>query len=104
MSCRAVTDMTPERWKQISHVYEAAVARRATERRAFVAEACGSDDALRREVEALLDQPTSPPFLEKLTPAVVADAVGDQISSSMSGRRFGAYLLHERIGAGGMDI
>ena len=94
--------MTPERWKRISHVYEAAHARPATERAGFVAQACGSDETLRLEVQALLDQPTSPPFLEKLTPAVVADAVGDQVGSNMSGRRFGAYLLHERIGAGGM--
>ena len=56
--------MTPERWKQVSKLYEAARARPAHERDAFLAEACASDATLRREVQSLLDQPTSPPQLK----------------------------------------
>ncbi len=94
--------MTPERWKQISRIYEDARARPMSGRAAFIATACGSDDELRREVQALLDQPTSPAFLDALTPAAVAAAIGDDARSSMTGRRLGAYLLQERIGVGGM--
>jgi TolB-like protein len=94
--------MTPERWQQISQIYDAACVRPLGERAAFVAGVCGHDAGLRREVEALLDQPTSPPALEKLTPAAVARAIGDEAPATMTGRRFGPYVVHERIGAGGM--
>jgi serine/threonine protein kinase/Tol biopolymer transport system component len=67
-------------------------------------------------VQALLDQPTSPqgledPQLERfgrffdagLTPSMVAQALGPvEDVVNVTGRRFGAYLVHERIGVGGM--
>jgi serine/threonine-protein kinase len=93
--------MTSERWKQISHVFEAARTRLSSARAAFLIEACAGDEELRREVQALLDQPTSPTALEGLTPALVAQALGDE-AANMTGRRFGAYLVHERIAVGGM--
>src|SRR5262245_34134561 len=94
--------MTPERWKQISLIYEGALARAASDRGAFLTEACAGDVSLQREVQALLDQPTSPQQLEGLTPAAVADAMGDDADSGLTGHRFGVYLVHEQIGAGGM--
>ncbi len=95
--------MTPDRWKQISQIYEDARTRRASEREAFLAEACAGDASLQREVQALLDQPTSPQGLEGLTPSMVAQALGPVDEGvNFTGRRFGAYLVHERIGVGGM--
>ncbi len=47
--------MTPERWREIERLYHAALERDAAERAAFLNEACGGDEALRREVESLLD-------------------------------------------------
>src|SRR5687767_13087307 len=94
--------MTPERWKQISQLYEAARSRSASARQAYLVDVCGSDEALRREVQALLDQPTSPTGLEGLTPAMVAQAMSDVVATDLTGRRFGAYVVHERIGAGGI--
>jgi len=43
--------MTPERWQQISDIFEAVLLRAAPDREAFVAEACNGDEELRREVE-----------------------------------------------------
>jgi eukaryotic-like serine/threonine-protein kinase len=94
--------MTPDRWKQVSELYDAARARQTDARTAFLAEACGTDEALRQEVQALLDQPTSPRVLERMTPSAVAGAMGSEAGSDLTGRRFGPYLLRERIGAGGM--
>ena len=51
--------MTPERWKRIEELYHAARARPPGERAAFLAEACRDDEALRREVESLLNEPVS---------------------------------------------
>ena len=51
--------MTPERWKQVEELYHAARARPPGERVAFLAGACADDEALRREVESLLNEPVS---------------------------------------------
>ena len=45
--------LAPERWRAVETCH-AALARGEQQRAEFLAEACGSDDALRREVEALL--------------------------------------------------
>src|SRR6185436_4832335 len=81
--------MTPERWQQISAIYQQAAARTAKDRDAYVIHACGADTELRREVEALLAQGES--FL--------ANPV-----SLPSRTRLGAYELVEVVGAGGMGI
>jgi serine/threonine protein kinase/Tol biopolymer transport system component len=93
--------MTPERWKQISRIYEGARLRAASDRAAFLTEACAGDASLQRDVQALLDQPTSPQGLAGLTPSAIAQAMGDG-DTGLTGRRFGVYLVHERIGVGGM--
>ena len=48
--------MTPERWQRVEELYHAAYARPIGERAAFLAEACRQDDALRRQVESLLNE------------------------------------------------
>jgi serine/threonine protein kinase len=67
---------------------------------AFLTEACAGDASLQREVQALLEQPTE--GLEGLTPSVIAHAIGNADSGGLTGRRFGVYLVGERIGVGGM--
>ena len=47
--------MTPERWQQITKVFNDALARDATARGAFLDEACAADRELRAEVNALLE-------------------------------------------------
>src|SRR5678809_1257264 len=81
--------MKPERWQEISAIYQQAAARTAKERDAYLTHACGIDLELRREVEALLAQGES--FLAspvRLPP----------------GSRIGAYELLEILGAGGMGV
>jgi hypothetical protein len=46
--------MTPERWKRIDEIFEAASERAPSERGAFLDGACAGDEELRREVESLL--------------------------------------------------
>jgi tetratricopeptide (TPR) repeat protein len=46
--------MTPERWRAITAVFNAALARDAADRDAFVADCCADDGALRRDVDAML--------------------------------------------------
>src|SRR5438034_11098567 len=46
--------MTPERWRQITAIFDAALAHDEAERAAFVASSCGSDAALRCEIESII--------------------------------------------------
>ena len=46
--------MGPERWQRIEELYHAALELGESERAEFLAQACGGDEALRREVESLL--------------------------------------------------
>ena len=93
--------MTPERWQEVERVYHAALAHRKEERATFLAEACGADASLVREVESLLARAgAASAFLE--TPARVAGAAGQAAGQSLVGRRLGPYAIQSVLGVGGM--
>src|SRR5688572_5596893 len=95
--------MTPERWRRVEDILQAALMRADSERAAFIAHSCAEDDELRREVESLLaEQASTAGFLERPAAADAAQLVGDAGTSLLTGRRLGAYDLHARIGVGGM--
>ena len=95
--------MTPERWRRVEELYHAALTRDESDRPAFLARACAGDDAMLREVETLLAQPTSKGgFLDGHAVVAATQMVSDIGASMLTGRRLGAYQLHERIGIGGM--
>jgi eukaryotic-like serine/threonine-protein kinase len=48
--------MTPERWRQIDNLFDAALQLDPAVRRAWLEQACGNDDELRAEVISLLNQ------------------------------------------------
>ena len=93
--------MTPERWRQVEEIRHAALSRVESDREAFLAHACAGDPALRREVEAALAQHESG-FLEAPAMDAAVPTVSDAGASLLTGRRIGAYQVHERIGVGGM--
>ena len=98
-------DMTPERWKRTEELYYAARARAPEGRTSFLAEACPDDEALRRDVESLLNEPASDDgFLAKpllVMPAHIGAAAA-VTREAMAGRSLGGYQLQALLGAGGM--
>jgi serine/threonine protein kinase/tetratricopeptide (TPR) repeat protein len=90
----------PGDWSRMREVFEAARALPHEARSAYLANTCGGDDGLRREVEALLDSHhRAAGFLEQpahLTP------IPEPVTTHLEGQRIGPYLVHARIGAGGM--
>ena len=96
--------MRPERWRRIEELYHSAEALPPGERTAFLQGACPDDDAVRRDVESLLNESASSDrLLDKH--ALVAGAeleVEDVAPGSMAGRSIGTYQLQALIGAGGM--
>jgi eukaryotic-like serine/threonine-protein kinase len=87
--------MNPERWQQIEAIYHAAVEREPTTRAAYLAQACGSDTDLRREVQSLLERDPSSPENPLNQPAW-------QPAMVSVGTRLGPYEILASIGAGGM--
>jgi Tol biopolymer transport system component len=94
--------MTPERWQQVERLYHAALERKASQRAAFLREACPGDDALRGEVESLLAQENGASVLEKPAIEVAAKALGGDGGPSLPGRQIGGYQVLSLLGAGGM--
>lgn len=112
--------MTPDRWRRIDELFEAALDRDPAEREAFLDEACGDDSALRREVERLLEvDERAGDFIERpaLTSAVWprGDAESDALERTTPSHppidegRFvpgtvvsGRYRIVSLLGRGGM--
>ena len=91
--------LPPDDWSRLKEIFEGARALPADARPAYVAAACGDDDALRQEVERLLaSHEGAKSFLE--TPAVRFDDT--KVTKDLTGQRIGPYTLAVRIGAGGM--
>jgi serine/threonine protein kinase/sugar lactone lactonase YvrE len=95
--------MQPERWQQVDQVFQAALERTPEERAAFISGACGDDDSLRREVEALLAADRQAGSLIKAPAYVVAAPLivgGD--AQSLLGRTVGHCRIVSLLGKGGM--
>jgi serine/threonine protein kinase/Tol biopolymer transport system component len=87
--------MTPERWRQVTEIFHAAIATEPAQRDAFLAEACAHDRGLRADVESLIAAHRQ------------ADGFGDRpvsvtAPSLESGTSFGPYRIEGLLGAGGM--
>ena len=96
--------MNPERWQQLKKLFEAALEKDAPARAAFLDEACCSDQALRREVQVLLDSYGGGSFLEKPAYEAVPELFQSEAEDSLVGRSLGPYEIKAKIGQGGMGI
>jgi len=95
-----VTDSA--RRRRVEELCDAALGCPPGDRAAFLAEACAGDDALRRDVEALLAHaPRAEGFLEGSVGAVAASVLAEP-SGALAGRQIGSYRIVSLLGAGGM--
>ena len=94
--------MTPEHWARIEELYHAAYARPPAERAAFLADACPDDAALRRQVEALLNETQSGDAFFPQPALGMAHVIPDGASEYLTDRALGGYQIQMLIGAGGM--
>jgi Tol biopolymer transport system component len=86
-------------WGRTKQVFQAALERNPDERAAFLRDTCGEDEALRAEVQSLLDaHGEAGAFADR--PAV--EILGFSASPVSEGMQLGAYHIESRIGAGGM--
>jgi serine/threonine protein kinase/Tol biopolymer transport system component/tetratricopeptide (TPR) repeat protein len=96
--------VTPERWKQIEGVFDAAIDLAPAEREAYLTTACGGDAELRRQVELLIrSHEEAGAFIEEPAVAGVLSEGGKfEEEAPFIGRRVGSYRLVRELGRGGM--
>lgn len=93
--------MKPERWKRAKEILPEARALPLEARAAFLDEACGDDQGLRREIESFLaTDPGALVFLER--PPIKLLGEGDTVIQEDS--RVGAYRILQQLGSGGMGV
>ena len=95
--------MSSDRWQRVEDLCHAALAERAEERSAFLADACQGDEELRREVESLLAQESGAETFMSVPAAVLAGSAAlEHPRSLLIGARFGSYTIRSLLGVGGM--
>ena len=91
------------RWQHVSRLYHDVLGRAGDERAAFLQEACGGDEALRRDVESLLAQEgRAEGFLAGPALAVAVKVIREAPRASMIGTQLGCYQILSLLGSGGM--
>jgi serine/threonine protein kinase/tetratricopeptide (TPR) repeat protein len=93
--------MTPEHWRRVEDIFQAALDLNAEERARYMSVACGEDAALRRDVEHLLLQHESGAGPTFHVGKDVLDSI-EELADPLIGMRLGAYLIIREIGRGGM--
>src|SRR5689334_12731142 len=98
--------MTPERWRQVEEIFQAALDLSPEERVHYVSNVCAEDSQLKRDVESLLLQYDSAgelldaPVYGNTELSALESFVEDK--DPMIGRRLGSYRIEREIGRGGM--
>src|SRR5215470_19159706 len=89
--------MTPERWREVTQIYGAVLSRTPERRAAAVAELCGTDNELRREIESLLESQHGASLLDH--PAGDHPSVMQMLTI---GSQIGVFRIDSLLGVGGM--
>src|SRR5438128_1214998 len=89
----------------LKEIFHSARSLAPTERDAFLDAACGTDERLRREIDALLaSDRAAADFIADSPEQLAAELFAGPPVFSEAGRIIGQYRLVECIGAGGMGV
>ena len=99
--------MNPQRWQQISRIFNHAISLDGAARSAYVKEKCGADDDLKAEVERLIESHQSAENRDFIGGLAVEDLAeqfteGEEKHALHKGQQFGSYLILDHLGSGGM--
>src|SRR5205823_4291183 len=91
------------RWRRITDIYHATIARRPEERASFLGEECGGDESLRKQVEAMVKSlERSSDFIESPAFAVAPELLLEEPAGDLVGQLIGHYRIESLLAVGGM--
>ena len=92
-----------DHWTTVKRIHQSALDMDPSERAAFVAESCGGDEALRREVQSLLTYAAeAESFLEQPAVDIAPTGPGESQEATLVGKTLSHYHVLSLLGAGGM--
>jgi eukaryotic-like serine/threonine-protein kinase len=92
--------MEQERWREISQIFNIALAKPDLERVEYLREACGEDDDLRGEIEVLLAASLEPDsFIDRPKVAIAGPRAEPRFREN---EKVGSFQIVELLGEGGM--
>jgi serine/threonine protein kinase len=92
-----------DRWTTVKRIHQSALDKDPAERAAFVDQSCGTDEALRREVQSLLAYASeAESFLERPAVDAAPKPPSDSHGATLVGRTVLHYQVLSLLGAGGM--
>jgi serine/threonine-protein kinase len=95
--------MDPERWQQIDQLFHSALNCEPAARATFLQQACIADEALRREVESLVEShEQSDGFIEEPATDLAAELLTGTEEVLAAGEVVGPYKIVSLLGEGGM--
>lgn len=110
--------MSPENWQKIESIFQTALDLPIEERRIFIAEQCGDDTGLKKEVEKLIsdydsaesfiESPvwTDSRFLNSTAKNIISKSLDEESKElneeAFIGKQIGSYRIIEELGRGGM--
>jgi serine/threonine protein kinase len=95
--------MTNEQWKRVKDTFDAALRRKPADRIEFLNHVCGTDETVRREVEALLSSfDEAGAFMSEPLVGKGTEPAPAQKTLLTKGQRLGHYEIDDQLGAGGM--
>src|SRR5256886_2620184 len=95
--------MTPEHRQKVEEIFQSALERAPGERSAFLSDACGQDEELRKEVESLIASHERPgEFIDSPAYEAAAELIVDEKAQLRPGQTIGSYEIISFISRGGM--
>ena len=94
--------MTPDRWRQVTALFHAALALDRSDRTAFVASRCGGDVALCHQVAAMLSAHERADGFGEAPRAAPGGEPPPNLTPLVAGARFGHCEIESLLGVGGM--
>src|SRR5262249_4078446 len=92
-----------DHWTTVKRIHQCALDVPPSERAAFVAESCGGDETVRRDVQSLLSyESDAESFLERPALDVPRGPPADGRESTLAGTTLSPYHVLSLLGAGGM--
>ena len=95
--------MTPERWRVVKDVFDAAVQQHEFPRSTYLDRACGDDSALRAEVDAMLaSDDGADGFMQDALSGLTSEGAAHGDGACSVGSRLAHYRILSELGSGGM--